>query len=58
MNLAEQGFSQKFYPFINQRNIEGILAELELAYKHLARNGSDRLIMLDLSLKLIQLLRT
>lgn len=58
LNGEETDFSNKFHRFINERNVWAINSELELAYKHIARNGSDKIVLLDLSLKLIKLLRS
>ncbi len=58
MNSDENMFSERFHRFINERNIFQINAELELAYKHIERNASDKIVLLDLSLKLINLLRS
>lgn len=58
MNQQEIAFSKKFNQFINERNIASINSEIELAYKHIERNASDKIVLLDLSLKLINLLRS
>ena len=58
MNRDETGFSERFNRFINERNVSQINAELELAYRHIERNASDKIVLLDLSLKLINLLRS
>ena len=53
----EHRFSTKFYTFIHKNNIKGISEELNLAFKHIERNGTDRIVFLDLALKLVKLLR-
>ena len=53
----EAGFSEKFAPFIHQNNAIEIIDELERAYQHIARNGSAKIIFMDLTLKMIVLLR-
>ena len=53
----EASFSEKFAPFIHQNNAIEIIEELERAYQHIARNGSAKIIFMDLTLKMIVLLR-
>ena len=57
LNDEEKGFSTKFFNFIHSNNISGISKEFNLAYKHIERNGTGKIIFLDLSLKLVKLLR-
>jgi DNA polymerase III subunit delta' len=57
LTKQELDFSSKFYTFIHQNNINGISDELNLAFKHIERNGTDKIIFLDLILKLIKLIR-
>jgi len=57
LTKQELEFSSKFYTFIHQNNISGISDELNLAFKHIERNGTDKIIFLDLALKLIRLIR-
>jgi len=49
-------FTEKFAPFIHQNNTIGIIEELERAYQHIARNGSAKIIFMDLTLKMVVLL--
>ena len=53
----ESLFTEKFAPFIHQNNALEIIEEIELAYQHIARNGSAKIIFMDLTLKLVVLLR-
>ena len=53
----EAVFTEKFAPFIHQNNAVEIIEELERAYQHIARNGSAKIIFMDLTLKMIVLLR-
>jgi DNA polymerase-3 subunit delta' len=53
----ERLFTEKFAPFIHQNNAIEIIDELELAYQHIARNGSTKIIFMDLTLKMVVLLR-
>lgn len=45
-------FSQKFSPFINDKNIMTITKELNEAHYHIERNGNAKIIFFDLALKL------
>ncbi len=57
LNNEELAFSKKFSSFINKNNISHITNELESAHRHIERNAYDKLVFLDLSLKIIKLLR-
>lgn len=57
LNETEKGFSSKFSPFINERNIITFSEELEKAYRDIAQNGNPRVIFLDFSLKVVKLIR-
>jgi DNA polymerase-3 subunit delta' len=49
-------FTEKFAPFIHQNNAIEIIEELERTYQHIARNGSAKIIFMDLTLKMVVLL--
>lgn len=53
----ESDFSQKFSPFINERNVEDIMKEFELAEFHIERNVNAKMVFFDLVLKVIMLLK-
>jgi DNA polymerase-3 subunit delta' len=53
----ESDFSQKFSPFINERNVEDIMKEFELAERHIERNVNAKMVFFDLVLKIIMLLK-
>jgi DNA polymerase-3 subunit delta' len=53
----EDAFSQKFSPFINDRNIHQISDELSLAHAHLEQNGNVKIVLTDMVIKLIVLLK-
>lgn len=57
MTDKESEFSEKFSPFINERNICQFLSELELAERHIERNGQAKIILFDLALKMTMLLK-
>ena len=53
----EATFSQKFHPYITQKNIYPLSEELNLAYSHIEANGNAKIIFLDLALKVTRLIR-
>lgn len=53
----EEQFSEKFNIFINKNNIYDITKEFTQAYNHIERNGYNKLIFLDLALKIARLLK-
>lgn len=57
MEPDEAQFSTRFHPFVNHRNVEGIMNELAQAERDIAQNGAPRIIFFDLALKLIMLLK-
>lgn len=57
LNNEEKGFSERFSPFINERNIIPFSEELEKAYRDIAQNGNPKIIFLDFSLKVVKFIR-
>lgn len=57
LTARENDFSSKFYPFINNQNINFIFAEMQKAMYHVESNGNDKIIFTDMALKLIKLIR-
>lgn len=53
----ELEFSKNFNKFINEKNISLITDELNEAQLHIERNAYDRIVFLDLALKLIKYLK-
>jgi len=56
LNPEEKEFSQNFAPFINERNVIGIMNELNEAAQHVERNVNSKMIFFDFALKMIMLL--
>lgn len=56
MSNEEQGFSSRFAPFVNERNVMGIMDELSEAQQHIEQNVNPRMVFFDFSLKMIVLL--
>lgn len=57
LTQPEDDFSLKFHPFINEKNINALNREFNLAYAHVESNGNTKMIFLDLALKTMRLIR-
>ena len=57
MTLEERNFSTRFAPFINEKNVIEIMEELGKAENDISRNGNAKLILFDLSIKMILLIK-
>ena len=57
MNADEANFTSRFAPFVNERNIIGIMEELSEAQNHIEQNVNAKMVFFDLSLKMIMLLK-
>ena len=53
----ERDFVHKFSALMTERNVEGLRAELETAHHHLERNANPKVLFMDLSYRLMGLLR-
>ena len=57
MATNEAEFSERFSPFIHERNVEGLMTEFALAERHIEQNVNAKMIFFDLALKMIMLLK-
>lgn len=57
MTLDEQHFATRFSPFVNERNVMGIMDELTGAQQHIEQNVNAKMVLFDFSLKMIVLLK-
>lgn len=57
MTLDEQNFATRFAPFINERNVIGLMDEMSEAEKHIQQNVNAKMVFFDFSLKMIVLLK-
>lgn len=57
MTTREQQFSARFAPFINERNVLPMRSLFEAAFNDIGQNANAKIVMFDLSLRLILLLR-
>lgn len=56
MSGKERDFASKFSPFIHPGNIFQLVEEFGLAGNHIEANGNPRIILMDLSIRVIRLL--
>jgi len=57
LTSTESEFSTKFSPFINERNVEDLMAEFALAERQIEQNVNAKMVFFDLVLKVIMLLK-
>lgn len=57
MTKKEEAFSAKFHPFINGRNILEIANEFNTASADIERNANPKIVLFDMSLKIVKLIR-
>ena len=58
LNREEAAFSVRFAPFINERNVIGILDELSDAQRDIEQNTNAKMVFFDFALKMIVLLKS
>jgi len=56
MSGKEKEFALKFSPFIHEGNVFALVEEFGLAGNHIEANGNPRIILMDLSIRVIRLL--
>jgi DNA polymerase-3 subunit delta' len=56
LGADEQGFVQKFSPFIHANNVERFVEELNKAHYHMERNANPKILFMDLAFKFNELL--
>ena len=57
LNRAEADFSVNFSPYVNERNVMGLMDELALAERHIESNVNARMVFFDLSMKIAVFLK-
>lgn len=57
MNMEEQQFTSRFAPFISERNVLGIMNELQEAQIHIEQNVNAKMVFFDLILQLTVLIK-
>ncbi len=53
----EKQFSQKFHPYINGRNVIGIVEEFNSAVSDIERNANSKIVLFDMAMKLVKMIR-
>lgn len=57
MTANEENFASRFSPFVNERNVMGVMDELSEAQQHIEQNVNAKMVFFDFSLKMIVLLK-
>jgi len=57
LTREEEAFSTRFSPFINERNVEAIAAQLERAGADIAGNANGKLVLFDLGIRIALLIK-
>jgi len=57
LTKKEKEWGSKFAPFINERNITQFFKEFELGIKHISMNGNQKIIFLDIALRMVRLIK-
>ena len=57
LGREEAQFASRFAPFVNERNVLGIMEELEEAGRHIEQNVNPKFVFFDFALKMIVLLK-
>jgi len=58
MTAAERQFSSRFCPFINERNVEQLIAEFNDAETDIRGNAGAKIVLFDLAIKIIILIKS
>lgn len=53
MTGDEAAFSSEFSPFINERNVDKIIAEVDRAVDDISRNANAKIVLFDFAIKMI-----
>ncbi len=53
LSAEERNFSVRFSPFVNERNIFGIMEELSEAQRHIEQNVNAKMVFFDTALRMI-----
>jgi DNA polymerase-3 subunit delta' len=57
LNAEEAGFSQKFSPYVNERNVVDLMDELALAERHVESNVNPKMVFFDLSMRIAKFIK-
>lgn len=57
LSNAEREFVNRFYPFINEKNVIDIIEHFDRCRRDIAANGNAKIVLFDLAVRIIILLR-
>jgi DNA polymerase-3 subunit delta' len=57
MSGEEANFARNFSPYVNERNVIGLMDELSLAERHISQNVNSKMVFFDLSMRVIVLIK-
>lgn len=57
LNAAEREFTAKFFPYINERNVLGLIELFDRSRRDIAGNGNAKIIFFDMAVRTIMLIR-
>lgn len=57
LTIDEENFAKRFSPFVNEKNVIGIMNELSQAQRDIEQNVNAKMVFFDFSLKMIVLLK-
>lgn len=57
MSNDEAEFAVKFSPFINEKNVIGIMEQLQNCFRDISQNGNAKFIFFDFALRMIILIK-
>ena len=57
MTSDERAFVERFFPFINEKNVIEIINQFDRARRDIAANGNAKIVLFDLSVRIIMLIR-
>lgn len=57
LNSAEREFTAKFFPFINEKNVLGLIELFDRSRRDIAGNGNAKIVFFDMAVRTIMLIR-
>lgn len=57
LNVAEEQFSMRFAPFINDGNAERMITEIEKVERDISGNANGKIVLFDFAIKITILIK-
>ncbi len=57
LNSAEREFTAKFFPFINEKNVLGLIELFDRSRRDITGNGNAKIVLFDMAVRTIMLIR-